>query len=71
MAGGEAELPSMTVLTRKQERLLEQLIALAGSGEAVQRAIRSLNDEHRTPPTLEEIVVRILENNREKKEALT
>jgi hypothetical protein len=50
----------MTVLTRKREALLDQLIGLAGDPTLVERAIRELNEESGSPPTMPQIVRRIL-----------
>lgn len=52
----------MTVLTRKKEAVLDRLIQLAGSAALVEKALRDLSAERGTPPTLEDIVRRILEN---------
>ena len=35
----------MTVMTRKQVKLLDQLVSVAGSGDIVERALRELDDE--------------------------
>ena len=51
----------MTVMTRKQEELLDQLIGIAGDPLIVQRALRDLNAELSEPPTLEQLVRRIVE----------
>lgn len=50
----------MTVLTRKREKLLDQLVDLAGDPLVVQRALRELNSELNSPPSVEQIVRRIL-----------
>jgi hypothetical protein len=50
----------MTVMTRKSEQLLNQLIAFAGDGELVHRALRELNIETGAPPTLEAVARRIV-----------
>jgi hypothetical protein len=50
----------MTVLSRKSEAFLEQLIQLAGDPDIVRQALRTLNDELQRPPTAEELVERIL-----------
>ena len=49
----------MTVLTCKQETLLDQLIELAGNPLIVQQALRELNGELSEPPTVEQLVRRI------------
>ena len=51
----------MTILTRKREALLEQLIELAGNPLIVQQALRELNSELSEPPTVEQIVRRIFQ----------
>lgn len=51
----------MTVMTRKQEALLDQLVAIAGDPEIVERALRSLNEESASPPDMRALVRRILE----------
>jgi hypothetical protein len=51
----------MTVMTKKREALLDQLIAVAGDPILVEQALRSLNEESATPPTMREIIRRILE----------
>ncbi|MEP7347672.1 MAG: hypothetical protein ABI877_20550 [Gemmatimonadaceae bacterium] len=48
-------------MTRKQESLLEQLIKLAGDATLVQQALQELNSEREDPPTVREVVRRILE----------
>jgi hypothetical protein len=50
----------MTVMTRKHEALLEQLIGLAGDPAVVASALQDLNEELGRAPTLPEIVRRIL-----------
>lgn len=51
----------MTVMTRKSEALLDQLVAIAGDPSIVQEALRELNEESAKPPEMREIVRRILE----------
>ena len=51
----------MTVMTRQNNELLEQLISLAGSSEVVERALRDLNEELARPPRVREVAKRILE----------
>lgn len=51
----------MTVMTRKSQALLDQLIAIAGDADTVEAALRSLNEESDSPPELRDIVRRILE----------
>jgi hypothetical protein len=60
----------MTVLTKKRERLLDQLVELAGDPLIVQEALRELNSEHATPPNVEQIVRRILELKEREGQAL-
>lgn len=60
----------MTVMTKKQEDLLDQLIAIAGEPELVEEALRSLNEESAAPPDLRAVVRRILEL-RQKQESMT
>lgn len=54
----------MTVMTRQNTQLLEQLIGLAGSSEVVERTLRDLNQELGRPPQLREVVKRILETTK-------
>lgn len=56
----------MTVLTRKKEAVLDRLIQLAGSASLVEQALRDLSAERGAPPTLEDIVRRILESRAER-----
>jgi len=58
----------MTVMTRKQEELLGQLVAIAGDSETVQQALRSLNEEASTPPDMRQVVRRILEIRQQRNE---
>lgn len=51
----------MTVLTRKREALLDQLISVAGDASTVEEALRSLNEESASPPDLRAVIRRILE----------
>lgn len=60
----------MTVLTKKRERLLDQLVELAGDPLIVQEALRELNSELATPPNVEQIVRRILELKEKEDRAL-
>lgn len=49
----------MRMMTRKQERLLHELVTFAGGPLVVQEALAQLNDELGRPPTLEQLVRRI------------
>ena len=60
----------MTVMTRSNARLLEQLIGLAGSSEIVHAALRDLNERSDRAPTLKEIIQRILEIKEEQSVAV-
>lgn len=51
----------MTVLTRKREELLDRLIEMAGDPLIVQMALRELNSELKSPPSVEQVIRRILE----------
>ena len=51
----------MTVMTRSNSKLLDQLIGLAGNAEIVHQALLELNQQSDQPPTLEEVIRRILE----------
>jgi hypothetical protein len=51
----------MTVMTRKSEALLDQLVAIAGDPLIVEEALRALNEESAEPPEMRDIVRRILE----------
>ena len=51
----------MTVMTRSNSKLLDQLIGLAGNAELVHQALLELNQQAEEPPTLEQIIRRILE----------
>ena len=51
----------MAVMTPKNERILERLVALAGSGQIVQDALEQLNRELPAPPSIEQLVSRIVE----------
>ncbi len=51
----------MTVMTKSQQALLDQLVAVAGSPEVVFEALRSLNEEASTVPDLRDVIRRILE----------
>ncbi len=51
----------MTIMTRKNEAVLQQLIQLAGDSRVVEEALRSLNEESTKAPTMREVVRRILE----------
>lgn len=51
----------MNVMTREQEALLEKLIQLAGDASIVERALIDLNRELEHPPTVREVIRRILE----------
>lgn len=50
----------MTVLSGRREDLLEHLVRLAGDPFLVERALRELNAELPDPPTVEQVVERIL-----------
>lgn len=60
----------MTTMTRQQGDLLRRLIALAGDPEIVQVALQQLNREAAAPPTLEQLMVRILELRNERDRAV-
>lgn len=51
----------MTAMTRKQEALLRQLVAVAGDPEIVEEALRTLNEESGSADDMRKIVRRILE----------
>lgn len=51
----------MTVMTRKSEKLLEHLVAFAGSAQLVQQVLTELNAKSAEPPTLEAVARRIAE----------
>lgn len=51
----------MTVMTKKSEALLDQLVAVAGDADIVEEALRSLREESHSPPEIREIIRRILE----------
>lgn len=51
----------MTVMTKKSEALLDQLVEVAGDADLVEEALRSLRDESDAPPDLRLILRRILE----------
>lgn len=51
----------MTVLSGRREDLLEQLVQLAGDPFIVEQALRELNAELSEPPTVEQLVERILQ----------
>jgi hypothetical protein len=51
----------MTVMTREQEALLEQLIAVARDPAVVEEALRTLNEESSSPSDMRALVRRILE----------
>lgn len=50
----------MTVMTKKSEELLDQLIAVAGDADTVEEALRSLIEEADSPPQMRDILRRIL-----------
>lgn len=50
----------MAVMTPKNERILERLVALAGNGQIVQDALAQLNRELPDPPNIEQLVERIV-----------
>lgn len=50
----------MTVLSGRREDLLEHLVRLAGDPFLVEQALRELNAELPDPPTVEQVVERIL-----------
>lgn len=50
----------MTVMTREREALLDQLVAIAGDPLLVEEVLRTLNAESAKPPTMRELVRRIL-----------
>jgi hypothetical protein len=56
-----AEGMPLTVMTKKSEQLLDQLIAVAGDADTVEEALRSLIEEADSPPQMRDIVRRILE----------
>lgn len=51
----------MTVMTRKHEELLDQLMAVAGDPVIVQEALRSLNEDGSQPSDMRAVIRRILE----------
>jgi hypothetical protein len=51
----------MTVTTRQQETLLDQLTAIAGSSQIVEEALRSVTESSTGRPTMRDIIRRILE----------
>jgi hypothetical protein len=51
----------LTVMTKKSEALLEQLVAVAGDSAIVEEALRTLNEESSDPPKMPDIIRRILE----------
>jgi len=51
----------MTVMTKKSEALLDQLVEVAGDADLVEEALRSLRDESVASPDLRLILRRILE----------
>lgn len=50
----------MAVMTPKNERILERLVVLAGNGQIVQDALEQLNRELPAPPSIEQLVERIV-----------
>lgn len=56
-------------MTKKSEALLDQLVAVAGDPEIVEEALKALNQETAEPPTLREIIRRILEIKQRRDEA--
>ena len=51
----------MPVLSSHEERLLRRLVDFAGSPENLEEALVALRAEKSSPPTLEELLQRILE----------
>ncbi len=51
----------MTVMTKKQVRVLDQLMSVAGSAEIVERALRELNTEGDGATDIKRVVRRIIE----------
>jgi len=51
----------MPVLSSQEERLLRRLVDFAGSPETLEEALVALRSETSSPPTLEELLQRILE----------
>lgn len=54
----EAEV---TVMTKKHEALLDQLMSVAGDPAIVEEALRSLNEEAVQSPNMRAVIRRILE----------
>jgi hypothetical protein len=50
----------MRTMTRSQERLLRLLLEVAGSSIVLQQALEELGSNRDVPPTLEELVERIV-----------
>jgi hypothetical protein len=56
----------MTVMSRNQEDLLRRLVAFAGDAVIVQKALHQLNEELESPPTLDQVLVKILQLKNDK-----
>lgn len=57
-------------MTREQETLLEQFIKLAGEPGLVESVIKDLNRELGEPPTIRQVVRRILERQEQDAEPM-
>lgn len=62
---------SMRVMLRKQEALLDKLVALAGSAVRVEEVILALHRELGDSPTLRQVIRRILERRHAKGGAMS
>ena len=51
----------MTVMTKKQVALLDQLVGVAGNADIVERALRDLNNERRDASDIRLVIRRIFE----------
>lgn len=51
----------MTIISRDQERVVRRLVEFAGDPSIVEDALSELRDELATPPTLEQLLTKILE----------
>lgn len=58
---------ALTVMTREQESLLDKLLELAGDATLLASVLRELNQKSSEPPTLREVIRRILERQQEAK----
>lgn len=48
------------MITEKNEKILDRLITLAGKGQIIRDALKQLNYELPNPPTIEQLVERII-----------